>query len=225
MTQTVQAPEAPICSVVLMGNPGAGKSALLNALGGSFYSGFSFIVGNPGSSAEIVTLGGKPVELIDLPGISDAGGGGAISSNLKLLQDTLNACNQALLFFVIKPNNGRIAAEDFAVLKTLLTNLTKSPRIGLFVTQVRKDHIPLLDTEKYRTDVLKMLQDNGVDTIYLERNRWSILKSHEAEGFSDDEREAIRTYVCSFVPAKVKVGNLFERIFNIILDFFKKIIG
>ncbi|KAF8948533.1 hypothetical protein BGZ47_004269 [Haplosporangium gracile] len=224
MTQTVQIPETPICSVVLMGNPGAGKSALLNALGGSFYSGFSFIVGNPGSSAEIVTLGGRPVKLIDLPGISDTGGEGTISNNLNLLQDTLNTCNQALLFFVIKPNNGRIAAEDFAVLKTLLTNLTKSPRIGLFVTQVKEDHVPLLDTERYRTGVFKMLQDNGVDTVYLERNRWSILKLHDV-GFSKDEREAIRTYVCSFVPAEVKVSNLFVRIFNDILEFFKRIIG
>lgn len=214
--------EMPVCSVVLMGNPGAGKSALLNALGGNFFSGFCGIFGNPGSSKATVTIDNKTFELIDLPGIADAGGGGAISNNLKMLQDALNACNQGLLFFVIKPNNGRISPEDFAVLKTLLLNLTKSPRIGLFVTQVRDDHIDQIDNDAYRNDVIKMLQDNGVNTRYLEKRRWSVLRMHQKEGFSDDEKMAIRNYVCSFVPSRVKVSNLIVRVFNEILAFFKR---
>jgi GTPase Era involved in 16S rRNA processing len=208
-----------------MGNPGVGKSAILNALGGSFYSGFSFITGNPGSSKQNVTLGDKIVELIDLPGIADAGGGETMSDNLKMLQDTLNSCGKALLFFVIKPNNGRISPEDFAILKTLLTNLSKSPKIGLFVTQVREDHIPLLDKDEYRKTVLKMLQDNGVDTAYLEATRWSILRQHQAEGFSEAEKKSIRKYVDSFVSAEVQVNNLIVRIFKQIVDFFKRLFG
>lgn len=223
MSHTEQPPETPICSVILMGNPGAGKSALLNALGGDFYSGFSFIGGNPGSSKATVTIDQKTLELIDLPGISDSGGKGAMSRNLKLLQDSLNGCNQALLFFVIKPNNGRISPEDFAVVKTLLLNLTKSPIIGLFVTQVREDHIPKIDNDDYRNTVVQMLREHGADTIHLEKNRWSVLKLHQAEGFSDEEKTAIRKYVCSFVPAKVKVSNLFVRVFTQILAYFKKL--
>ncbi|KAF9546641.1 hypothetical protein EC957_009564 [Mortierella hygrophila] len=208
-----------------MGNPGAGKSAILNALGGDFVSGFSFIVGNPGSSRQNVTIGEKTLELIDLPGIADAGGGDTISNNLKLLQDTLNGCGQALLFFVIKPNNGRIAPEDFAVLKTLLTKLSQSPRIGLFVTQVRDDHLALLDTENYRKTVLQMLRDSGVDTVHLEANRWSILRQHQEKGFTQQEKMVIRDYVCSFVPGKVRVENLWERIFRQIVSFFQSLFG
>ncbi|KAK5829446.1 hypothetical protein F5H01DRAFT_408834 [Linnemannia elongata] len=225
MFNTEQAPKAPICSVILMGNPGAGKSALLNALGGDFYSGFYSIVGNPGSSKATVTIDQKTLELIDLPGISDAGGKGAISRNLQLLEDSLNSCSQALLFFVIKPNNGRISPEDFAVLKTLLLNLTKSPIIGLFVTQVREDHISRIDNDGYRDSVIQMLREHGANTCHLEKNRWSVLKLHQAEGFSEDEKAAIRKYVCSFVPAKVKVSNLIVRAFLEVLAYFKKHFG
>ncbi|KAG0060400.1 hypothetical protein BGZ90_004045 [Linnemannia elongata] len=205
---------------------GAGKSAILNALGGNFHSGFSAVTGlTRETKTKTVTIDQKELKLVDLPGISDAKGKGAISKNLQLLEESLNDCSQALLFFVITPNYGRIGSEDFAVLKTLLLNLRKSPIIGLFITQVNEEHISKINNDGYREKVFQILKEHGANTAYLEKNFWSVLKQHGEEGFSDNEKAAIRKYVCSFVPAEVKVSNLFVRVFMEILAYFKKLLG
>ncbi|KAF9124873.1 hypothetical protein BGW39_007832 [Mortierella sp. 14UC] len=215
----------PEFSVVLMGNPGAGKSAILNALGGKFYSGFSAIKGNPGSSTNIVELRDRTIALIDTPGILDSGKEGTISKNLQMLQDELNGCGDALLFFVIKPDSGRITTGDFAVLKLLLNNLTRTPRIGLFVTKVASDEMGEFDST-YRDEVVGMLKEKEVDTTHLERSNWCILQHHrKSDGFSHEEKENIRDYVFSFIPdkTKVKVEKLRESIFQKILEFFRNL--
>ncbi|KAF9911866.1 hypothetical protein EC991_001770 [Linnemannia zychae] len=204
-------------------NPGAGKSAILNALGGDFFSGFRAITGNPGSSTKIVKLRDKTVALIDTPGVHDPGKEGTISGNLKLLQDELNGCGDALLFFVIKPNSGRISAGDFAVLELLLKNLERTPRIGLFVTRVASDEMLEYDST-YRNDVIGILKEKDVNTTHLEANDWCVLQSHsKADGFSDEEKVKICDYVLSFAPAEVKVDKLCESFFQRILAFFRKL--
>ncbi|KAG0376218.1 hypothetical protein BGX24_008110 [Mortierella sp. AD032] len=206
-----------------MGNPGAGKSAILNVLGGDFFSGFSAIKGRPGTKTDIVDFRNRTVALIDTPGIMDSGTEGTISRNLQLLQDNLNGCGEALLFFVIKPESGRISAGDYSVLKLLLTNLTRTPRIGLFVTKVASDDMEQLDTA-YRDGFVKMLHEAEVDTTHLEKNSWCVLQHHEKKvGFSDEEKERIRDYVSSFAPAKVEVQELRLSLFQRILEFFRKI--
>ncbi|KAF9925933.1 hypothetical protein FBU30_004357 [Linnemannia zychae] len=218
--------DQPKCSVIMIGNPGAGKSAILNALGGDFYSGFSAVCGVQGYNTKTVELKGRTLELVDLPGIADSAGKGTTSDNLRILQESLNSCEKAkaLLFFVITPTNGRICSNDFAVVENLLQKLIMSPTIGLFVTQVRPDHIPSLNTEEYRNQVLDILRKAGGNTNYLESNRWCILKTHGKEGFSDKEKEDIANYVISFDPEPVKVGGLIERIFQSIIDFFKNLL-
>ncbi|KAG0278160.1 hypothetical protein BGZ95_004550 [Linnemannia exigua] len=213
-TTTVQ-PETtappPEFSIVLMGNPGAGKSAILNALGGDFFSGFRRVTGHPGTKTDIVELRNRTVALIDTPGIMDSGREGTISQNLQMLQDKLNGCGEALL------------AGDFSVLKLLLTNLTRTPRIGLFVTKVASDDMEQLDTA-YRDDFVKMLQEADVDATHLEKSSWCVLQHHERTvGFSDEEKEKIRDYVTSFAPARVEVKELSLSFFQKILEFFRKL--
>ncbi|KAK3817005.1 MAG: hypothetical protein J3R72DRAFT_44876 [Linnemannia gamsii] len=213
----------PEFSVVLIGNPGAGKSAILNVLGGDFFSGFSAIKGHPGTKTDIVELRNRTVALIDTPGIMDSGREGTISRNLQLLQDELNGCEEALLFFVIKPDSGRISAGDYSVLKLLLSNLTRTPRIGLFLTKVASDDIGQLDST-YRDDFVKMLQEADVDTSHLGKNSWCVLQHHERKvGFSDEEKKRIHDYVSSFAPAKVEVKELSLSIFMRILEFFRNL--
>ncbi|KAG0260646.1 hypothetical protein BGZ95_004387 [Linnemannia exigua] len=208
-------------SVVFIGNPGVGKSALLNALGGSFESGMSEIGGLTKTvSSQYVVCNDRSLRLLDVPGIMESGGGNTISGNLKMLEDTLNNAGQAVLFFVITPRNGRVAPDDFAVMKTLLTNLKESPTVGVILTQVRPSQVSKLHTADYYNKILTILQQANVNTGYFESNRFIILPEHD-DDFSSAEKSMIREYVLSFTPKRVQTKSLIEKVFKAILDFFK----
>jgi len=102
--------------VVMIGNPGCGKSAILNALGGSFPSGYSDVSGlTQAVATQDVTLLKRHFRLVDIPGIQDSAGGEyacgtetATDRHLGMLHDVLNDGHAYVMFFVITPRNGRI---------------------------------------------------------------------------------------------------------------------
>ncbi|KAF9911869.1 hypothetical protein EC991_001773 [Linnemannia zychae] len=208
-------------SVVFIGNPGVGKSALLNSLGGSFPSGISEIGGLTKTvSSQNVVCNWRSLRLIDVPGIMETGSGGTISGNLRMLEETLNNSGEAVLFFVITPRNGRIGPDDFAVMKTLLNHLERSPTVGVILTQVRPYQVKQLQSHDYYNKIKQYLAETGVNTHFIEKNRFVVLGEHD-EDFSSAEVEAIRNYVLSFNPVKVKSKSLIGRVFTAILDFFR----
>ncbi|KAK3817002.1 MAG: hypothetical protein J3R72DRAFT_460846 [Linnemannia gamsii] len=208
-------------SVIFIGNPGVGKSALLNALGGSFASGMSEVGGLTKSvTSQHVDCNGRRLRLFDVPGIMESGGGSTISGNLKMLEETINKAGQTVLFFVITPRNGRVAPDDFAIMKTLLSNLQQSPTVGVIMTQVRSNQVAILQTSDYYNKILNILQQTEVNTTYFEKNRFIILKEHD-DDFSSEEKLVIRNYVLSFTPRMAQIKSLIAKVFQAILDFFK----
>ncbi|KAF9111146.1 hypothetical protein BGW39_004464, partial [Mortierella sp. 14UC] len=154
-------------SVVFMGNPGADKSTIINALGGDISTGFSMIEGNPSSSTTNVSLRGRGLKLTDVPGISDSCGEGAISDNLKLLQDALNSYGEARLFVVITPRNGRVTPDDFKFMKTLLNRLDKRPAAGVILTQARPNQVAKLHSNEHYSKIKDNFAQTGVNTTNL----------------------------------------------------------
>ncbi|KAF9099284.1 hypothetical protein BGX23_003139 [Mortierella sp. AD031] len=141
-----------------------------------------------------------------------------------MLQDALNSSGSSVLFFVVTPRNGRVAPDDFAVMKTLLMNLKRGPMVGLIITQVKRRQMAALYNDEFYSNFLEVLQAVDADTTFFEQHRWLILEEHE-EDFDDDDRRAIRDYVFSFTPETVKVQSLIASIFQRILDFSKGISG
>ncbi|KAG0214276.1 hypothetical protein BGX33_002298 [Mortierella sp. NVP41] len=120
------------------------------------------------------------------------------------------------------PKNGRIAPEDFAVMKTLLSNLRRGPKVGLIITQVKKKQMEECKSSVYYHNVMNVLRQTEVDTKFFEQHRWLILKDHE-DDFGDEDKRAIRDYVFSFVPQTVKVGSLLASMLQDFLQFIKKL--
>ncbi|KAF9082541.1 hypothetical protein BGX23_012345 [Mortierella sp. AD031] len=200
-------------SVVFMGNPGVGKSALLNALGGHFSSGYSEIQGltRGVTSQQVVTTDGRLLRLFDVPGIYDVaeeGGTVTIVKHLQMLQETLNSGGQFVLFFVIRPRNGRVEPTDYMIMKTVLDSLKEAPMVGMILTQVRMKHLPQIQTEEYWGMLLEPLQtiDEGNESRsrqFLSTRSPLVLANHGKEGFSEKERSIISKYVLSFPPQPV----------------------
>jgi len=106
-------------SILLIGNPGVGKSSILNALGGNFLSGYSCTSGlTTYVSKQDVIIDQKPYRLVDMPEIydsskgGDTGGDNVTDSHLKMLREALNDGHSYVIFFVLSPRNGRIDPSD-----------------------------------------------------------------------------------------------------------------
>ena len=213
-------------SVVFMGNPGVGKSALLNSLGGNFESGLSEVGGLTKNVSSIsVFTDGRNLELFDVPGIMESGTDDVISENLKKLQDTLETCGTAVLFIVVTPRNGRISSDDFAIMKTLLSKLHQSPQIGIIITQVKKRQMHTMQSHDYFNKLLDTLKEAEVDLKFVEQYRWLVLEDHDDDFSASDLRE-IRNYVFSFTPVTVQFkGNLFVQAYRAFVAFFKILFG
>ncbi|KAG0260647.1 hypothetical protein BGZ95_004388 [Linnemannia exigua] len=198
-------------SVILVGNPGVGKSTILNALGGDFHTGFSAVSGltRDVSTTNVTTPEGDKLRLIDIPGIFDSrvDDDRATERHLDILRQTLNDGSSYVIFFVITPRNGRIDPSDFAVMRTLLDNLEQSPVVGLILNQVKRHQYDDIQSSNYHAKIEQVLRDAGANLKFFNKKRPLILLDHPEE-FSLSEERAIRNYVVSFQPAQVYVHRL-----------------
>ncbi|KAF9084273.1 hypothetical protein BGX29_002631, partial [Mortierella sp. GBA35] len=211
-------------SVIFVGNPGVGKSALLNALGGNFPSGCSEVSGlTKDVTIQLVTTDGRPLRLFDVPGIDDCveeGEDNTIVRHLQMLQKELNRGGRFVIFFVFTPRNGRIEPSDYLIMKTVLDSLVKAPMVGLILTQVKKKHLAQLRTPDYGFDVWESLASIVESKEFVSMRSPLILAEHE-EGFSEDEKLAILNYVLSFEPKPVEARSIIDMVVRRYFEIMK----
>ncbi|KAG0269322.1 hypothetical protein DFQ27_004006 [Actinomortierella ambigua] len=163
-------------AIVLLGNSGSGKSTLLNLLGGQFGSGVKMRKGfTKNVQVQEVELGGKIVELIDVPGLFEPNDN-ETRKNAEQLTEALTRNHEYILYFVLRATNRGL--ENGELLMMAKFNLC-----------IRR----LADGEKvsYRVIVNQIMNDEAHDmyTKSLVRDNFrSLFKQMNAEGFSFDIR-------------------------------------
>ncbi|KAF9099245.1 hypothetical protein BGX29_007227 [Mortierella sp. GBA35] len=211
-------------SVVLVGNPGVGKSTILNALGGVFPTGFSAVSGLTRDVSTARTIvDGRKLRLVDIPGIHDVqvGDEQATQRHLDILRDTLNDGSSYLIFFVIAPNNGRINSSDFTVMTTLLNHLDRSPLVGLILNQVQSKDYDAIKASGYFERIQAVLGDSNADLTYFNTMGPLVISddddSDDRGALSPAAATAIKNYILSFEPKSVIARRMFVSIFMAIL--------
>ncbi|KAG9073298.1 hypothetical protein KI688_001090 [Linnemannia hyalina] len=213
-----QNPVPPMVNLAIVGNPGVGKSAILNALGGEFQSGYSEGTGlTTVISKKQVTLNNIRFQLYDIPGINDcppAGGQDTIVKHLLMLQDALNEGDHFVIIFVIQPTIGRIKPGDYMVMKTVIDSLKEGPQIGLILNQAEPSAMPSYRSSRFSGLVwgpLEKIVESG-NKKFLSRAPPLVLPDHGSRDFNEDEASDILRFVLSFDPMPVISRNMVDRL-------------
>ncbi|KAF9124874.1 hypothetical protein BGW39_007833 [Mortierella sp. 14UC] len=214
-------------SLVLVGNPGVGKSSILNALGGYFDTGFSMVTGLTRTLSTYETkIEGKTIRLVDLPGIFDcrADDDHTNERHFEILHDALSDGNPYVIFFVVSPNDGRISPSDFTVMKALLDSLDQSPLVGLILTKVEKEDYNDIQTSDYFAKVQEVLAQSHANLKFFSQTKPLILFRHKKR-FDAIDTIRIRNYVLKFEPSQVRVRRIAVDLLRALLSVLVGVIG
>ncbi|KAG0278161.1 hypothetical protein BGZ95_004551 [Linnemannia exigua] len=212
-------------SLVLVGNPGVGKSSILNALGGHFDTGFSRVTGLTRTLTTMDTsIEGRNIRLVDLPGIFDCRADSEHTNehHFKILHDALEDGNPYVIFFVISPNDGRISPSDFTVMKALLDSLDESPIVGLILTKVEREDYDAIQNSDYFANVLQVLRQSNANLKFLSRKKPLILFYHEEKRYDEVDSIKIKNYILAFEPREVHTRRL---VAGVLLGIFHVLVG
>ncbi|GJJ77056.1 hypothetical protein EMPS_09415 [Entomortierella parvispora] len=217
-------------AILLIGNPGVGKSSILNTLGGNFLSGYSCTSGlTTYVSKQDVIIDQKPYRLVDMPGIYDSAKEGSSSgdsvtdNHLKMLREALNDGHAYVIFFVISPRNGRVDPSDLAMMQLVLEKMDNGPTVGLIITQIKARDLIHIQSPTYFSRIIQIMKNNNADLRFLTSRGPLVLRDHD-EGFSDDDRYHIRSYITKFTPRQVQIRNMIATALRMLLKLLKMII-
>eukprot|EP00918_Siedleckia_nematoides_P054835 GHVU01119760.1.p1 GENE.GHVU01119760.1~~GHVU01119760.1.p1 ORF type:complete len:485 (-),score=79.00 GHVU01119760.1:1679-3085(-) len=140
-------------SNIFVGNPGVGKSALLNGLIGSarFQCGLNF---GSGLTKVLQLVEHQGVQYVDTPGLAD------VDMRKQAAQEIERALKQNCSYrivFVVKEDDGRVRAQDATTMKLVLDALPEDVPFGIVVNQISPEVYKILQSGKRDLAV-------GVDT-------------------------------------------------------------
>lgn len=198
-----------LTSVIFIGNPGVGKSTLLNALGGSFKHGFNPVVGMAVGEPQRVTCGGRSLLLVDVPGVNDyfqadrmAMGENPVDFNLRTIRDRLNDGGAYVVFFVVEPSRYRtISSNDLALMKLILGSIEDGPQIGLIMTLIRGDCFEAVTAPGFVGNSLRAVE---AELGFFAADNHLFLRKHD-QAFSARELQRVQNYILGFEPRQVRI--------------------
>ncbi|KAG0258434.1 hypothetical protein DFQ27_004631 [Actinomortierella ambigua] len=155
-------------NVLLVGNPGVGKSYLLNLLGGAFASGFSIVHGLTEKYSYCESyIGGSKVRLIDAPGLLEATGELTLR-NAQEITAALSMEGGYKLVFVLGECSGRVSPSDLYMINKVMTAIGFSIEVGVLINKVSENQLHLYDDASTRTEIIQQLNSVANNKIKKE---------------------------------------------------------
>ena len=158
------------CKILLIGNPGIGKSAILNGMIGykCFESGVSF---GSGMTYELdIAKIGKYI-FMDTPGLADTN---LREKAAKAITEALKQCGRYKIIFVIGLDSGRLRPEDVTVMRLVIES-ADIDKYGVIINKLEQKTYEKLSDPSHpaKQQVLGMIQaglskgQEMTDHIYL----------------------------------------------------------
>ena len=186
-------------TVIAIGNPGTGKSTILNCLAEEvlFKSGVGY---GGGVTQELEIKQNRNGRFMDTPGFADSGlrevAAMAISEALQ------QKGGQKLLFFVTT-QNGRVFAQDVATLKLVLD---ASPEIGnnygIVINQVEPEWVEGITTDSAKMEEFKaylfaaIQEDKHCSSfVFIPRKRELYMKQNTIVPLAELQNDKLKTFV------------------------------
>ncbi|KAF9916986.1 hypothetical protein BX616_002242 [Lobosporangium transversale] len=164
-------------ALFITGNPGSGKSFIVNHLGAHFPSGFSGHGGGytTGLHAERAPIDEDEVLMVDAPGLIEVNYETTVK-NATLITNALNKgqseeYGQQIPYkigIVITDTNGRIQPADMLLVRKLYEALTPKPEFMLIINQVRKSNLHKVMSEEYQRSLITTIKDKTGVAIHPE---------------------------------------------------------
>jgi GTPase SAR1 family protein len=132
--------------IMMIGNPGVGKSLILNGLVGSeparFQSGLSDDGAGVTKKCQTVMIG--DTEYSDSPGLADAA---SAEECAKEIERSLKEPRDYKIFFIVRVQAGRVVAEDQMTMRVVLNAVPTLSQYGVIVNQM-----PPADYERFKSN-------------------------------------------------------------------------
>ncbi|KAG0236863.1 hypothetical protein BGW41_000334 [Actinomortierella wolfii] len=129
--------------LLLVGNPGVGKSYLLNSLGGHFASGFSAVDGLTSQcthSDVYIESESSYVRLVDVPGLLETNGP-RMKENGRAIAEALRKKGKFKLVFVLAESSGRVHPADLYTIGKVMKAVDYAVDVGLVINKVPDDEM------------------------------------------------------------------------------------
>ncbi|RLN44243.1 hypothetical protein BBJ29_006318 [Phytophthora kernoviae] len=145
---------------LFIGNPGTGKSTLINCLIGNqvFRSGVSW---GDGLTRDFQRFESNGIAYMDTPGLADRN---IIELAAKAITTALKQSGSYKLFFMVRLQNGRVVSEDLSTLESVLDSI-EQPEVlySVVINNISKKMYETLSARGREFDAVTSLINSGRD--------------------------------------------------------------
>ena len=196
----------PACSIIFVGNPGVGKSTLLNCLCGQvlFKAGVTF---GGGMTTGLDTRQVGEHTLMDTPGLSD----------IELRKQAAEAITKALrqggsfkIFFVVTLESGRVRPADVTTMQLVLES-APIHHFGVILNKLSKAVMKKLHNDSNQTSSRKGLQAMILSQIDTQASCDFFFNKNSPDLEDEDDvlvplSPEIVEFIASLIPTQLEIG-------------------